>query len=154
MPCHKLYLNLLWVVPQELENLDIEVVTITKIYWTFRESVIRVCFYGIQSNRSHPLPVKKTPTKFNIHLHPQSQSFKDLNEVLGYHALDNKDPLLEELLSFMSSIKKISLEKLFDSSSDESFLAWNSNCTHTLYFFNSSRFIYILFSFIKNILLL
>ena len=121
MPCHKLYLNLLWVVPQELENLDIEVVTITKIYWTFRESVIRVCFYGIQSNRSHLLPVKKTPTKFNIHLHPQSQSFKDLNEVLGYHALDNKDPLLEELLSFMSSINKISLEKLFDSSSDESF---------------------------------
>ena len=121
MPCHKLYLNLLWVVPQELENLDIEVVTITKIYWIFRESVIRVCFYGIQSNRSHPLPVKMTPTKFNIHLHPQSQSFKDLNEVLGYHALDNKDPLLEELLSFMSSIKKISLEKLFDSSSDESF---------------------------------
>ena len=121
MPCHKLYLNLLWVVPQELENLDIEVVTITKIYWTFRESVIRVCFFGIQSNRSHPLPVKKTPTKFNIHLHPQSQSFKDLNEVLGYHALDNKDPLLEELLSFMSSIKKISLEKLFDSSLDESF---------------------------------
>ena len=111
MPCHKLYLNLLWVVPQELENLDIEVVTITKIYWTFRESVIRVCFYGIQSNRSHPLPVKKTPTKFNIHLHSQSQSFRDLNEVLGYHALDNKDPLLEELLSFMSSIKKISLEK-------------------------------------------
>ena len=120
MPCHKLYLNLLWVVPQEIENLDIEVVTITKIYWTFRESVIRVCFYGIQSNRSHPLPVKKT-RKFNIHLHPQSQSFKDLNEVLGYHALDNKDPLLEELLSFMSSNKKISLEKLFDSSSDESF---------------------------------
>ena len=120
MPCHKLYLNLLWVVPQELENLDIEVVTITKIYWTFRESVIRVCFYGIQSNRSHPLPVKKTPTKFNIHVHPQSQSSKDLNEVLGYHALDNKDPLLEELLSFMSSIKKISLEKLFDSTSDES----------------------------------
>ena len=119
MPCHKLYLNLLWVVPQELENLDIEVVTITKIYWTFRETVIRVCFYGIQSNRPYPLPVKKTPTKFNIHLHPQSQSFKDLNEVLGYHALDNKD--LEELLRFMSSIKKISLEKLFDSSSDESF---------------------------------
>ena len=121
MLCHKLYLNLLWVVPQELENLDIEVVTITKIYWTFRECVIRVWFFGIQSNRSHPLPVKKTPTKFNIHLHPQSQSFKDLNEVLGYHALDNKDPLLAELLSFMSSIKKISLEKLFVSSSDESF---------------------------------
>ena len=121
MPCHKLVLNLQWVVPQEHENLDIEVVTITKIYWRFRENVIRVCFYGIQSNRSHPLPVKKTPTKFNIHLHPQSESFKDLNEVLGYHDLDNKDPLLEELLCFMSSIKKISLEKLFDSSLDESF---------------------------------
>ena len=121
MPCHKLFFNLQRVVPQELENLDIEVVTIRKIYWTFREDVIRVCFYGIQSNRSHPLPVKKTPTKFNIHLHPRSQSFKDLNEVLGYHALDNKDPLLEELLSFMSSIKKISLEKLFDSFLDDSF---------------------------------
>ena len=67
MPCHKLFLNLKWVVPQELKNLDIEEVTITKIYWTFRENVIRVCFYGIQSNRSHPLPVKKTATKFNIH---------------------------------------------------------------------------------------
>ena len=120
MLCHKLLLNLQWVVPQELENLDIEVVTITQIYWTFRENVIRVCFYGIQSNRSHPLLVKKKPTKFNIHLNPQSQSFKDLYEVLGYHALDNKDPLLEELLCFMSSIKKISLEKLFDSSLDES----------------------------------
>ena len=114
MPCHKLFLNLQWVVPQELKNLDIEVVTITKIYWTFREKVIRVCFFGIQFNRSHPLPVKKTPTKFNIHLHPQSKSFKDLYEVLGYHALDNKDPLLEELLCFMSSIKEISFEKLFD----------------------------------------
>ena len=121
MPCHKLYLNILWVVLQELGNLDIKIVTITKIYWTFRESVIRVCFYEIQSNHSHSLPVKKTPTKFNVHLHPQSKSFKDLNEVLGYHALDNKDPLLEELLSFMSSIKNISLENLFDSSPDESF---------------------------------
>ena len=36
-----------------------EVVTITKIYWTFREKVIRVCFFGIHFNRSHPLPVKK-----------------------------------------------------------------------------------------------
>ena len=62
MPCHKLYLNLLWVVPQELENLDIEVVTITKVYWTFRESVIRVCFYGIQSNRSHPNEIQHTPS--------------------------------------------------------------------------------------------
>ena len=121
MPCHKLYLNLQWVVPQELKNLDIEVVTITKMYWMFREKVIRVCFYGIQSNRSHPLSVKETPTKFNIHLHPQSESFKDLYEVLGYHAMDNNDPLLEELLCFMSSIENISLEKLFDSSLDESF---------------------------------
>ena len=120
MPCHKLFLNLQWVIPQELKNLDIEVVTITKIYWTFREKVIRVCFYGIQFNRSHPLPVEKTPTKFNMHLHPESKSFKDLYEVLGYHALDNKDPLLEELLCFMSSIT-ISFEKLFDSSLDESF---------------------------------
>ena len=30
MPCHKLFLKLQWVVPQELKNLDIEVVTITK----------------------------------------------------------------------------------------------------------------------------
>ena len=37
MPCHKLFLNLQWVVPQELKNLDIEVVTITKINWTFRK---------------------------------------------------------------------------------------------------------------------
>ena len=125
MPCHKLFLNLKWVVPQELKNLDIEEVTITKIYWTFRENVIRVCFYGIQSNRSHPLPVKKTATKFNIHLHPHSKSFKDLYEVLGYHALDNNDPLLEELLCFMCSIKEISLEKLFDSSLDESFFGMN-----------------------------
>ena len=114
MPCNKLFLNLQWLVPQELKNLDIEVVTITKIYWTFREKVIRDWFFGIQLNRSHPLPVKKTPTKFNIHLHPQSKKFKDFYEVLGYHALDNKDPLLEELMRFMSSIKEISFEKLFD----------------------------------------
>ena len=30
MPCQKLFLNLQWVVPQELKNLDIEVVTITQ----------------------------------------------------------------------------------------------------------------------------
>ena len=140
MPCHKLYLNLLWVVPQELENLDIEIVTITQIYWTYKESVIRVCFYGIQSNRSHPLPVKKTPTKFNIHLYPQSQSFKDLNEVLGYHALDNKDPLLEKLLSFMSSIKKISLEKLVFGR----FILWHGILnarTHCIFLFQVVSFI-------------
>ena len=119
MPCHKRFLNLQWVVPQEFKNLDIEVVTITKIYWTFREKVIR--FVSLESNCSHPLPMTNTPNKFNIHLHPQSKSFKDLYEVLGYHALDNKDPLLEELLCFMPSIKEISVEKLFDWSLDESF---------------------------------
>ena len=35
------------------------------------------------------------------------------------------DPLLEELPCFMSSIKKISLEKVFDSSLDESFFGMN-----------------------------
>ena len=46
MPCHKLFLNLQWVVPQELKNLDIEVVTITKIYWTFREKVISLFLWN------------------------------------------------------------------------------------------------------------
>ena len=122
MPCHKLFLILQWAVAQELNNLDIEVVaiTISKLYWTFREKVIRVCFHGLQFNCSHPLPVKETPTKFNIHLYQQSKSFNDLYEMIGDHALDKNDPLLEELMCFMSSIK-ISLEKLFDSSFDESF---------------------------------
>ena len=142
MPSHKLFLNLQCVVPQELKNLDIDIVTITKTYWTFREKVIRVCFYGIKSNRSHPLSVKETPSKFNIHLHPQSESFKDLYESLGYHAMDNKDPLLEELLCFMSSIRKISLENFLTPLWTNQSLAWKSNCTQTLNFFVSSFNLY------------
>ena len=135
MPCQKLFLNLLWVVPQELENLDIEVVTITKIYWIFRESVIRVCFYGIQSNRSHLLPVKKTATKFNIHLqysHKVSRTWTKCWATMLWttriHYWKNCWALCPASRRFLW---KNSLTRLRTNHS----LAWNSNCTHTLCFF-------------------
>ena len=135
MPCHKLFLNLQWLVPQELKNLDIEIVTITKIYWTFREKVIRVCFFGIQFNRSHPLPLKKPqPNSTYTFTHNQKVSrtctkcWATMLWTTRIHYWKNCCALCPASKRFLS---KNPLTSLWANHS----LTLNSNCTHTLCFF-------------------
>ena len=102
MPCHKVYLNLPWQVPRELQSLGVLQVTITKIYWTYKNKIVRICFY---SNDPDPSPHKQpTPRKSNLHIHPESPTFARLYQHLAYYAVTHHDPILEELLSYMSTL--------------------------------------------------
>ena len=102
MPCHKVYLNLPWQVPRELQSLNVLHVTITKIYWTYTNKLVRICFY---SNDPDPSPHKQpTPRKSNLHVHPESKTFAQLYQHLAYYAVNHHDPILEELLSYMPTL--------------------------------------------------
>ena len=100
MPCHKLYLNLQWQARHELRNADVSTVTITKIYWTYQNKGINVCYLSTDPDFKE-LP---KPRKHNVYFPPESGRFRALYEALAYHALDNPDPLLEELLSYMPTL--------------------------------------------------
>ena len=102
MPSHKIYLNLPWQVPRELQSLGILHVTITKIYWTYKNKIVRICFH---SNDPDPNPHTCQKTrKLNIHLQPDSKPFAYLYQHLAYFAVTHHDPILEELLSYMPTL--------------------------------------------------
>ena len=108
MTCHKVYLNLPWQVPRE--------VTITKIYWTYKNKLFRI---GFQSTDSDPsLHKRLKPKKSNLPLYPESRTFDFLYQHLAYYAVTHHDPILEELLSYMPTLIPDLQPSLLDTQKD------------------------------------
>ena len=102
MPCHKVYLNLPWQIPRELQSLGILNVTITKIYWTYTNKLVRICFYSKDPDPSYNK--QPTPRKLNIPIRSESKTFALLYQHLAYYAVTHHDSILEELLSYMPTL--------------------------------------------------
>ena len=96
-----MYLNLPWQVPRELQSLGILHVTITKIYSTNKNKLVRICFHSYDPDLN-PLARQKTRNS-KIRLHPESKTFAYLHRHLAYFAVTHHDPILEEL-SYMPTL--------------------------------------------------
>ena len=150
MPCHKLFLNLKWVVPQELKNLDIRKLPSQKYIGPSEKMSSE--FVSMESN---PTALIRFPWK-----RPQRNSTYTFTHIQKVSRICTKccaTMLWITMIHYWKNcyalcpasrrfLWKNSLTRLWTNHS----LAWNSNCTHTLYFFVSSCFIYNSFSFKKN----
>ena len=112
--CHIFYPNYQWTVTYCWPNLALDTVLLTKVYWSYSTSIIRVCF-------AHLLPhtlKKDLKRKRNFQTNVNSLAMASLYELLCYHSLENFDPIMDEFLTFIHS----TLSSLYSSSANSTVL--------------------------------
>ena len=97
--CHKFYPNCQWRITHCWPNLTLDRVLLTKVYWSYSTHVVRV--------RLTPL-IKPTLTqdlkrKSNFQITFNSSAMASLYDLLCYHSLENFDPIMDEILTFIHS---------------------------------------------------
>ena len=95
--CHRIYPNCIWQVPTEGHTLGFYSVLLTKVYWNYATDIVRVCVTPI-SQKTSKLDLTD---KSNIQVHFGSKAMASLYDLLWYLSLTSRDPLLEELLSYL-----------------------------------------------------
>ena len=94
--CHKIYPNCIWHVPSEWHGLNFDTALLTKVYWNYTTHIVRVCL-----SHKHPInPDLPFTTKSNLQVHFGSKAMASLYDLLCYHSLSCRDPLLEELIAY------------------------------------------------------
>ena len=70
---------------------------LTKVSWNYATHIVRVCVTPILPKTSKLDHTDKS----NLQVHFGSKAMASLYDLLCYHALTSKDPLLEELLAYL-----------------------------------------------------
>ena len=95
--CHKIYPNCIWPVPSEWHTLGFHSALLTKVYWNYATHIVRVCVTPISPQTSKLDPNDKS----NLQVHFGSKAMASLYDLLCYHSLTCRDPLLDELIAYL-----------------------------------------------------
>ena len=95
--CHKFYPNCQWMVTHCWPNLTLDTVLLTNVYWSYSTHIVRVCFTPL----IEPTLKQDLKRKSNVQITSSSPAMASLYELLCYHSLDNSDPIMDELLTFI-----------------------------------------------------
>ena len=95
--CHKIYRKCIWHVPSEWRRLNFDSPLLTRVYWRYAIHIVRVCVSSkFAINPDLPF-TKNVIFKFT----QGSKSMASLYNLLCYHSLTSRDPLLEDLLAYL-----------------------------------------------------
>ena len=106
--CHKCYPNCQWTVTRCWPDLALDIVFLTKVYWSYPTRIVRVCFTRLLQP-THKRDLKR---KSNVQITFNSSVMDSLNELLLYHSLEDFDPIMDEFLTFI----QVTLSSLYSSS--------------------------------------
>ena len=136
--CHKFYPNCNWQVPSEWHGLNFDSALLIKVYWNFATHIIRVCISS-KSPINPDLPFTK---KSNLQIHFGSKAMASLYDLLCYLSFTSTDPLLEELLAYLSTRfhSHIFDYIVYEYSSNEESVRSNDSCVSAFYPDDSSYF--------------
>ena len=97
--CHKFYPNCQWTITHCWPNLAVDTVLLTKVYWSYSAHIVRVCFTPLLK----PTLKRDLKRKSNVQINFNSPAMASLFELLCYYSLDQFDPIMGELLTFIHS---------------------------------------------------
>ena len=95
--CHKFYPNCQWTVSHCWPDLALDIVFLTKVYWSYSTRIVRVCFTPLLQ----PTLKRDLKRKSNVQITFNSSAMDSFYELLCYHSLDNSDPIMDEFLTFI-----------------------------------------------------
>ena len=97
--CHKFYPNCQWTVTQFWPDRALDTVLLTKVYWSYSTSIVRVCFTPLLP----PTLRKDLKRNRNFQIKVNSLAMASLYELLCYYSLEYFDPHRDESLTFIHS---------------------------------------------------
>ena len=106
--CHKFYPNCQWLVTHCWPDLALDIVFLTKVYWSYSTRIVRVCFTPLLQ----PTLKRDLKRKRNVQITFNSSAMDSLHELLCYHSLEDFDPIMDEFLTFI----QVTLSSLYSSS--------------------------------------
>ena len=106
--CHKFYPNCQWTVTHCWPDLALDIVFLTKVYWSYSTRIVRVCFTPLLQ----PTLKRDLKRKRNVQITFNFSAMDSLYELLCYHSLEDFDPIMDEFLTFI----QVTLSSLHSSS--------------------------------------
>ena len=118
--CHKFYPNCQWTVTHCWPDLALDIVFLTKAYWSYSTRIVRVCFTPLLQ----PTPKRDLKCKSNDQITFISSAMDSLYELLCYHSLEDFDPIMDEFLTFI----QVTLSSLYSSSAVSTVIPEATDC--------------------------
>ena len=94
---HKFYPNCQWTVTHCWPDLALDIIFLTKVYWSFSTRIVRVCFTALLQ----PTLKRDLKRKSIVQITFNSSAMDSLYELLCYHSLEDFDPFMDEFLTFI-----------------------------------------------------
>ena len=118
--CHKFYPNCQWTVTHCWPDLALDIVFLTKVYWSFSTRFVRVCFTPLLQ------PTLKRALKriSNVQITFNSSAMDSLYDLLCYHSPQDFDPIMDEFLTFI----QVTLSSLYSSSAVSTVIPEATDC--------------------------
>ena len=95
--CHKFHPICQWTVTHFCPNLTHDAVLLSEVYWSYSTHIVRVCFTPLLK----PTLKRDLKRKSNVQITFNSPAMASLYELLCYHSLEDFDPVMDELLTFI-----------------------------------------------------
>ena len=118
--CHKFYPNCQWTVTQCWPDLALDIVLLTKVYWSYSTRIVRVCFTPLLQ----PTLKRDLKRKSNVQITFYSSAMDSLYELLCYHSLEDFDPIMDDFLTFLQA----TLSSLYSSSAVSTVIPEGTGC--------------------------
>ena len=118
--CHKFYPNCQWTVTHCWPGLALDIVFLTKVYWSYSTRIVRVCFTPLLQ----PTLKRDLKRKSNVQTTFNSSAMDSLSELLCYHSLEDFGPIMDEFLTFI----QVTLSSLYSSSALSTVIPEATDC--------------------------
>ena len=118
--CHKFYPNCQWKVTHCWPDVALDIVFLTKVYWSYSTRIVRVCFTLILQ----PTLKRDLKRKSNVQITFNSSAMDSLYELLCYQSLEDFDPIMVEFLTFI----QVTLSSLYSSSAVSTVIPEETDC--------------------------
>ena len=118
--CHKFYPNRQWTVTHYWPDLALDIVFLTKVYWSYSTRIFRVYFTPLLQ----PTLKRDLKRKSNVQITFNSSAMDSLCELLCYHSVEDFDPVMDEFLTFI----QVTLSSLYSSSAVSTVIPEATGC--------------------------
>ena len=118
--CHKFYPNCQWTITHCWPDLALDIVFLTKVYWSYSTCIVRVCFTPLLQ----PTLKRDLKRKSNVQITFNSSATDSLYELLCYHSLEDFDPNMDEFLTVI----QVTLTSLYSSSAVSTVIPEATDC--------------------------
>ena len=118
--CHKFYPNCQWTVTHCWPDLALDIVFLTKVYWSCSRCIVRVCFTPLLQ----PTLKRDLKCKSNVQITFNSSAMDSPYELLCYHSLEDFDPIMDEFLTVI----QVTPSSLYSSSAVSTVIPETTDC--------------------------